>query len=75
LRGARPTTTWVANEYLADAYELALKPETPPGTYRIEIGWYDAADPAFARVPVLEDNGVAVSDHVILTSTVNILSQ
>jgi len=72
LRGARPTPTWVANEYLADAYELALKPETPPGTYRIEIGWYDAADPAFARVPVLDDNGVAVSDHVILETIIQV---
>jgi len=72
LRGARPTTTWVANEYLADAYELVLKPETPSGTYRIEIGWYDAADPAFARVPVLDDNGVAVSDHVILQTIIQV---
>jgi uncharacterized membrane protein len=72
LRGARPTTTWVANEYLADAYELVLKPDTPPGVYRIEIGWYDAADPAFARVPVLDDNGVAVSDHVILETIIQV---
>jgi 4-amino-4-deoxy-L-arabinose transferase-like glycosyltransferase len=72
LRGARPTPTWVANEYLADAYELVLKPETPSGAYRIEIGWYDAADPAFARVPVLDDNGVAVSDHVILQTIIQV---
>jgi hypothetical protein len=70
--GARPTTGWVANEYIADVYELPLKADTPPGKYQIEIGWYDAKDPAFARLQVLDDNGAPVGDHVILKTTVAI---
>ncbi|MEW5717691.1 MAG: hypothetical protein AB1817_03605, partial [Chloroflexota bacterium] len=72
LRGARPTTTWVANEYLADAYELALKSDIAPGTYSIEIGWYDAKDPSFARLQVLDESGAAIGDHIILKSQVTI---
>ncbi|HEX7593278.1 MAG TPA: hypothetical protein VF429_03830, partial [Anaerolineae bacterium] len=51
--GARPTTGWVVNEYIADTYELPIKPDAAPGKYQIEIGWYDAKDPAFARLQVL----------------------
>ncbi len=64
LNGARPTQTWVAGEYLGDNYQLPLT--LPPGEYRIEIGWYDASDPQFARLQVMDDNGAAVGDHVIL---------
>jgi 4-amino-4-deoxy-L-arabinose transferase-like glycosyltransferase len=72
LRGARPTTTWVANEYLADTYELALKSDLAAGVYRIEIGWYDAKDPSFARLQVLDDGGAAIGDHVILKTTIQV---
>ncbi|MCI0477744.1 MAG: hypothetical protein L0Y55_15990, partial [Anaerolineales bacterium] len=72
LNGTRPTTTWVANEYLADAYELALPADIAPGTYQIEIGWYDAKDPAFARLQVLDESGAPVSDHVILKTTIEV---
>jgi len=47
-----------------------LKPDASPGDYQIEIGWYDASDPAFARLQVLDANGVPVGDHVILNKSV-----
>ncbi len=72
LNGARPTTGWVANEYLADPYELVIKPDTPAGKYQIEIGWYDAKDPAFARLQVLDDTGAPAGDHVILNTQVTV---
>ncbi len=72
LNGARPTTGWVANEYLADTYELPIKPDAAPGKYQIEIGWYDAKDPAFARLQVLDDNGAPAGDHVILKTAITI---
>jgi 4-amino-4-deoxy-L-arabinose transferase-like glycosyltransferase len=72
LNGTRPTTTWVANEYIADAYELALKPDLALGTYQIEIGWYDAKDPSFARLQVLDEVGVPIGDHIILKTTIEI---
>ncbi|MBI4786384.1 MAG: glycosyltransferase family 39 protein [Chloroflexi bacterium] len=70
--GARPTTGWVANEYLTDHYELPIPASAAPGNYQIEIGWYDAKDPAFARLQVLGEDGVAGADHVILKTAVTI---
>ena len=70
--GARPTTGWVANEYLADNYDLPIASNTAPGNYQIEIGWYDAKDPTYARLQVLDDGGVSVGDNVILRTTVKI---
>lgn len=70
--GARPTTGWVANEYVADNYELAIPSNVAPGKYQIEIGWYDAKDPAFARLQVLDDKGVPAGDHIILQTTIEI---
>jgi len=35
----RPTTGWVAGEYIRDKHTLTV----PAGTYDIAIGWYDAA--------------------------------
>lgn len=70
MNGARPTTGWVANEYLTDVYNLAIKPDTVPGQYQIEIGWYDAKDPAFARLQVLDGSGAPAGDHVILKTSV-----
>ncbi len=65
--GARPTTGWVTNEYIADTYELKVNTDTAPGKYQIEIGWYDAKDPSYARLSVMDEGGAAVGDHVILS--------
>lgn len=35
-----PTTRWEVGEVYRETYTLTLKPETPPGLYEIEIGWY-----------------------------------
>lgn len=67
VNGTRPTTGWVENEFITDSYELALKPDLPPGTYQIEIGWYDATD--FSRLPLLDENGVPGADRVILNTS------
>ena len=35
----RPTTGWVADEYIATSHAFAL----PPGEYRLAVGWYRPA--------------------------------
>lgn len=37
----RPTFTWQAQETIVDVRYLRLPPTLPPGTYTLEIGWYD----------------------------------
>ena len=66
VNNTRPTTGWVANEYIADNYELPITNLTA-GTYRIEIGWYDATD--FSRLQVIDDNGNPMGDHIILNTS------
>lgn len=70
LNGGRPTQTWVVGEYLTDPYTLAVKPDVPPGTYHVLIGWYDAGDPTFARLRVLDANGGDAGDFVTLSQPV-----
>jgi 4-amino-4-deoxy-L-arabinose transferase-like glycosyltransferase len=61
--GQFPTTGWLPDEYLVDAYNLLIPANTPPGQYRLEIGLYDAND--FHRLPVVE-KGEIISDHIFL---------
>jgi len=69
--GAWPTTSWVLGEVLADHYVIQVRPDAPPGEYRLEIGMYDAATgerrPAFdaqrRRLPedrILLDQAITV---------------
>ncbi|MCG3208734.1 MAG: hypothetical protein FOGNACKC_02346 [Anaerolineae bacterium] len=48
----KPTTGWVPGEIIADPVTLNLPANLPPGDYTLEIGLYNAADPAFARLPL-----------------------
>ncbi|MGH2460594.1 MAG: hypothetical protein ACRDIY_17210, partial [Chloroflexota bacterium] len=64
--GANPTSGWISGEYVVDRYDLAIKPDAAPGTYRIEVGFYNPA--TGARVPVRGASGEASGDRVILTT-------
>ncbi len=58
----KPTQGWIANEIITDEVTLSLPADISPGTYAVEIGLYDAADPAFTRLPLVEgENRVMVS--------------
>jgi hypothetical protein len=71
LDGARPTTSWVEGEVLVDSYEIQLKPETPAGTYRLEVGLYDPA--TFARLPVSDVQGRPLGDRVLLDTRLEVI--
>ena len=60
-QGARPTTSWVAGEYLADPYALVFNEEGRAyrGPARLEVGFYDPQTGA----RVLTAGG---ADHVML---------
>jgi len=48
----KATTGWVPGEIIADPVTLNLPANLPPGQYALELGLYNAADPAFARLPL-----------------------
>ena len=48
----KPTQGWVTGEIIADSVTLPLPADLPPGDYSIEVGLYNAAEPAFPRLPL-----------------------
>jgi len=64
--GNRPTTGWVPAEVIRDTYTLTVNPAAAPGTYVLEVGVYDAGDPVFPRLSVVED-GVPKDNRGMLT--------
>jgi hypothetical protein len=48
-----PTDQWQPNQHLIDVYGPTLSLETPPGRYRVVLGWY--AYPSLARLPLESD--------------------
>jgi uncharacterized membrane protein len=47
---AKPTQGWVPGEIIADSSTLTLPAGLSPGNYSIEVGLYNAADPALPRL-------------------------
>ncbi|MCB0057758.1 MAG: glycosyltransferase family 39 protein [Caldilineaceae bacterium] len=43
LDGFYPTTGWTPETVLAESYMLHLPDTLAPGSYRLDVGWYDAA--------------------------------
>lgn len=51
------TTHWPRDRAVTDERRLTLPADTPPGRYRLEVGLYDADDPAADPLPLLDDAG------------------
>jgi hypothetical protein len=61
----RPTSNWLEGEIIADAVSLTIPADLPPGSYPLEVGLYNTADPNYARLPV-QAGAAAGRDYVIL---------
>jgi hypothetical protein len=48
----RPGQGWVAGEIITDPVTLTLPIDLAPGEYALEVGLYDASDPAYTRLPL-----------------------
>jgi hypothetical protein len=64
---SRPTHEWRPNQVLPDRVALPLPSDLPTGDYRVEIGLYDASDPALPRLSLANGSG----DRVILPLHLN----
>jgi len=58
-----PTSRWLSDEIVTDSYQITLPPETPVGSYQIEIGLYIAG--TGQRLQVVQPNS-STSDAVLL---------
>jgi hypothetical protein len=70
--GARPTTGWVTQEFIADSYELTVDAGAPAGDYVLEVGMYDAGSPAFPRLSVIDANGKPGDNRVLLGTSIRV---
>ncbi len=68
--GSYPTTNWSPGEKITDKFTLTIPPGTPFGDYRLRVGWYQPD--TLERVPVLDNAGQPVADHVILDIIVRV---
>ena len=57
----RPTTGWLASEYVADPHTLTLPGNLAPGEYRLETGLYDAESNQRLGNSVIVDTTVAIT--------------
>lgn len=61
----RPTTGWLAGEYVTDTHTLSLPADLPAGAYEIRVGMYDPA--SAARVPA-SGPGAEADDRVLIAA-------
>lgn len=72
---ARPTTTWIPGEIVADAHTLTVSADGPPGIYEIYVGLYTRGDDGvFNRLRVVTPDGGEAFDYTQL-SRVRILPE
>jgi hypothetical protein len=62
--GTLPTSQWVEGEPVEDRYLLYLDADASPGQYQVAVGWYLLE--TMQRLPVLDADGRAVDDKVLL---------
>ncbi len=63
--GLNITTSWQPGETVADNYGILIRPGTPPGQHRIEVGMYS---PASGQRLAVSEGGQARGDHLVLDS-------
>ena len=68
LGGAFPSylwfPKWLAGQQVDDPYRLTIPPETPPGTYQLEVGLYEMG--SVRRIPQFNLAGTLTGDRLIL---------
>jgi hypothetical protein len=65
-RKGYPTSAWSEHETIIDHFALTVPENAPAGTYQIVVGFYEWQ--TMQRLPVLDDAGQVVGDHVLLAS-------
>ena len=63
--GMRITTLWQPGEAIADNYGVLIRPGTPPGEHRIEVGMYSLIS---GQRLTISDGGQDLGDHLLLDS-------
>jgi hypothetical protein len=65
VQGTFPTSQWTPGEPVVDHYRVQLAAVLPPGSYRVQVGFYLLQ--TLRRLSVLDEAGTAVDDKLLLT--------
>lgn len=63
-RGFRLTTSWREGEVISDTHVIPIRPDAPPGAYRLWVGLYDPSTDQ--RLPAFVDGERRPGDRVLL---------
>jgi len=65
-----PTSRWLAGEVVIDSYQIQLPPDTPPGSYQLEIGLYIAESGQRLQVqqPTSAESDALFLEPLVVTS-------
>ncbi|MDX1415463.1 MAG: DUF2723 domain-containing protein [Candidatus Promineifilaceae bacterium] len=66
LHGTYATSQWTPGEIIDDPHLIQLDSALPPGSYRLQVGWYLLS--TLRRLPVLDDNGLATNDKLTISN-------
>ena len=70
----RPTTSWEPGEVIVDTHTLTLSPETPPGTYDVEVGLYwMPQEGVFERLNVLAQRRGELANNLVYLSRIAVV--
>ncbi len=68
LGGAFPSylwfPKWLEGQRVDDPYRLVVPPDTPPGTYQLEVGLYEMG--SVRRIPQFNPEGTLTGDRLVL---------
>jgi 4-amino-4-deoxy-L-arabinose transferase-like glycosyltransferase len=68
-----PTSTWIPGQIIEDKHILNVDPNTPPGIYETEIGFYlQADDGSFPRLQIVTPDG-GMANNFLNLSRVRVL--
>jgi hypothetical protein len=70
VQGQYPTSGWLPGEIVADDYAVPVAADAPAGTYRLEIGMYDAA--TGVRLPLYDTSGARLPNDRYLVEGLSI---
>jgi hypothetical protein len=66
--GAAPTSAWQPGDIVEDVHTLSVDPNTPPGVYPVEVGFFvQKEDGSFERLVVVTGDANLQHDYIYLT--------
>ena len=68
--GANATSSWAPGERVEDVLPLQIRADATPGTYRLQIGFYDPL--TGRRIPAIAPDGTPLADNQIVLTELQI---